>query len=395
MTPRALLLLIVFIESFATIQVERGIYFFSSERLGFSEPMNLALALAFGLLYVGGALVSHRLSARFGEKRVALAAVGGQLLAHALLALAPVPWAVLVGNTLVGLFNGLKWPVLESYVAAGHTPTTAARAVGRFNLAWASAVPLSLLAAGPAIDYAPSALFVLAGSLNVLTLLLLLPLPARCTHLPDEHPERPRDAVLRLYRGLLASSRWMLLCSYSMAFIVAPLVPAVFASLGVDVEWATGLSGLLDVMRVLAFAVLGAWAGWHRRRSPIVAATLALPLGFALILFGASVPLVLLGEVLFGLSMGMIYYAALYYAMVVKNAAVEAGGAHEGLIGGGFALGPLLGLLAAALARPTGSIALGLLVAVGPLYVLTALAAVRAMGGGARGGAGMNADERG
>ncbi len=47
---------------------------------------------------------------------------------------------------------------------------------------------------------------------------------------------------------------------------------------------------------------------------------------------------------MFGIAGGMTYYAALYYAMVMKNAAVEAGGAHEGLIGSGLMVGPVIGL---------------------------------------------------
>jgi hypothetical protein len=52
--------------------------------------------------------------------------------------------------------------------------------------------------------------------------------------------------------------------------------------------------------------------------------------------------------------MATIYTGALYYAMEVGQADVDAGGAHEALIGLGYALGPGCGLLAA------GSIAAGL-----------------------------------
>ena len=41
----------------------------------------------------------------------------------------------------------------------------------------------------------------------------------------------------------------------------------------------------------------------------------------------------------------MTYYAALYYAMSVGRAKVDAGGTHEALIGGGYMFGPLVGLM--------------------------------------------------
>jgi hypothetical protein len=42
--------------------------------------------------------------------------------------------------------------------------------------------------------------------------------------------------------------------------------------------------------------------------------------------------------------LGGIYTGALYYVMEVGASEVEAGGTHEALIGGGYTLGPLIGL---------------------------------------------------
>ncbi len=65
----------------------------------------------------------------------------------------------------------------------------------------------------------------------------------------------------------------------------------------------------------------------------------------------------------------MVYYSSLYYAMIVKNASVEAGGGHEGLIGAGFALGPVAGLVGVALQPALGSAVLGMVLGVGPVFV--------------------------
>ena len=50
------------------------------------------------------------------------------------------------------------------------------------------------------------------------------------------------------------------------------------------------------------------------------------------------------GELIFGGAAGFAYTAALYYALLAENASVDAGGAHESLIGIGIGLGPLSGL---------------------------------------------------
>src|SRR4051794_37696744 len=56
---RTLVLVLSFVESFGTILLERGIYFFTHERLHYSDTQNLALAAGFGATYGAGAWVSH------------------------------------------------------------------------------------------------------------------------------------------------------------------------------------------------------------------------------------------------------------------------------------------------------------------------------------------------
>jgi hypothetical protein len=49
------------------------------------------------------------------------------------------------------------------------------------------------------------------------------------------------------------------------------------------------------------------------------------------------------GLVIYGVGMGLTYYAALYYSLAVGHAAVGAGGMFEALIGLGSCVGPLVG----------------------------------------------------
>jgi MFS family permease len=365
----ARLLVITFVQSFATTLIERGLYFFSHDRLLFSDAQNLGLALGFGAAYAVGAVTSQRISSRLSEKRLLVLAILGQMLTQAALVAWPAPVTVAALNTLLGGLMGLMWPVVESYVSAGRTPADQAATVGRFNLSWAGAVPLGLVAAGPIIRLWAPSLFAAAALLNLLSLVLVLPLERRPVHLAPDHPERPMLTAMLRYRGLLASSRWLMMSSYSLMWTLAALLPHAFAKLQVDVQAATALSGLLDVFRMMAFLVLQIYVGWHNRGSPLVAAMFILPAGFFLALYGPTVPAVLAGELLFGLAAGTVYYAALYYAMVVKNAAVEAGGAHEGIIGSGFVIGLLAGLVGDSLAAPLGGALAGMAAGMGPVIL--------------------------
>jgi MFS family permease len=336
---------LAFVESFATVLLQRGLYFYTHDALGFDDTKNLWLALASGVAYIVGAVSSHRVSERLGERRLLLGSVAGLLTLHLLLTQSRSLWLLLGAFPAIGLLQGIKWPVIESFLSAGLTPQELVRTLGRYNVTWALSVPIGLVAAGQLITGAfPGALFAAAAGFNALAIALALPLPERPEHLPDVHPARPSEDELSRMPLLLSSARWCMLLSYALLFLLAPLMPAVFAALGVEVGKATTAAGLLDIARLVCFAWLGAQVGWRGRALPHVAAIVALPIGFLLVLFGKTLLWVLLGEALFGLAAGFVYMAALYYALLLKNASVDAGGAHEGLIGLGFALGPLAGL---------------------------------------------------
>lgn len=376
MDRRHRLILITFIESFGTVMLERGLYFYTHGKLGFSEAANLWLALAFGIVYVAGAMASHPVAERFGERRALVWTIIVSALMHLSLVVWRGPVMLAVMFPLIGLINGLKWPIVESYVSAGMTPRNTLRILGRFNVSWAGAVPLAVAASGPLVEYAPWLLFAGPVAINLVTLYLIRRLRPRPMHLPHDHPERLSDSQTARYRALVTSGRWSLLGSYAMLFLLAPLMPRIFADLGLNVQQATNLASLLDVVRVSAFALLGWLTIWHGRVLPLVGVLIVLPGAFFMVLFGQSVPVVLLGELLFGAGSGLTYFAALYYAMVVKNASVDAGGVHESLIGMGFALGPAVGLIGLTLADFAGGYVQGMLLGVGPMLVICAAGAL-------------------
>ena len=169
---------------------------------------------------------------------------------------------------------------------------------------------------------------------------------------------------------LLVASRWMMLGAYISMCVIAPLAPRIFDNLGCSPEISPAASGVLDVMRLAAFIGLGLYQGWRGQARWLGATMLALPAGFFMIVLGPNITVVLIGELLFGFALGMSYSSALYCAMVVKEAAVDAGGGHESMIGLGFLIGPLAGLLGEQLSASTGSYALGYAAAMGPVLLV-------------------------
>lgn len=377
---RRVVLGLSFVESFGTILLERAVYFFSQQRLNYSETENLMLALLFGATYTLGAARSHWLSHRLGERAAIALTLVGLLAFHGLLVLAPGGTVFPIAFAVIGLLEGAKWPIIESYVAAGLDPEAQQRAVGQFNVCWASAVPLAIALAGPLIASGlPSALFALATLLNVISLLLLPRFPPRVQHMEASHPSRPLGPALDRYRTLLSSSRWAMLASYALMFLLAPLLPEVFRRLGCSVQRATFWASCMDAVRLATFACLALFRGWHGRSLPLLLASLGLPLAFCAIVFGSALPGVVLGEVVFGVLAGISYYAALYYALVVQNASVDAGGAHEQLIGFGLVIGPMIGIVGHALAGAGASYRAGILGAAAPIVALCWFGSLRAL----------------
>lgn len=369
-----------FMESAATILIERAIYFFSHERLGYSEAQNLGLALLFGAAYTLGAARSHALARRLGDRRALCTLIVLLLVLHVVMAFAPAGALLVLTFASVGVLEGAKWPIVESYVGAGLSPEQQLGAVGRFNVSWALAVPLAIAASGPLIASGwPAALFALAAFFNVIALALLAGWPAHAPHIDHGHPSRRDPEKLARYSSLLAASRWTMLAGYALMFLLAPLLPVVFQRLGRPVTEATFWASCMDAVRLCTFAVLAAMPGWHGRSGPLWLAALGLPLGFCAVLASPSIAVVLAGELVFGVLAGVTYYAALYYAIVVQNAAVDAGGGHEGLIGLGLTLGPALGLLGDWLSRDGNNPFIGIALAAAPLILACWFGALRAL----------------
>ncbi len=339
------LFIVTFLESLGGTLIQRGVYFYAHENLGFSQNQNLWLAFGFGVAYIVGALTSHGAAQRLGERRLLLACLLGLLALHGLLALYRAPWLIVSAVLATAALQGLKWPVVESYVSAGRSPRQLLPLLGRYNVTWATAGFVAMGVTGLILGTRiPALFFWIPALLNVVCLLLSLSLPAAPVHLDHAHPERPAPAELDAIRALLGSARWSMTGSYALLYVVAPLMPTLLAGLALPVTLATPVASILDAVRVVAFGVFGALSGWHGKRLPLWLTMGALPIAFLLIVLGNSLPLVIMGEILFGIAAGFSYTAALYYALVADNASVDAGGAHEGLIGIGLGLGPLSGL---------------------------------------------------
>ena len=387
-SPLWAVLAFTFLNSISGGVVTTGFAFLAKSAYGFTTTQNYALGLLQGITYIIGALavgpVLRRLVARWDWLTgravliilmfvlaagcflpLAVAALGAtdtppiQGLPEGTTAPASGAWTLWTLIALYSLLTGVLWPMVESFLSGGRAGKSLGSTVGKFNIVWSGALVVSFVAMAPLVEPRPLEVVAGAGVVHLVSLLLLPFFRRDPGHHADYTPE-PHPPV---YADLLAVLRLQLPASYIVFSALSPYLPTAFAQLGIETKWHTPIAAIWLFTRTITFLILQLWHGWHGRwATPIIGGVLLLA-GFAAAILAqpifspdvtapspeTALPVLIAGLTVFGVGMGTIYAAALYYAMEVGSAKVDAGGVHEALIGVGFGGGPACGLIAAGL----------------------------------------------
>ncbi len=367
-----------FIFSLATILLQRGVFFYTQYELGMNDSQNLFLALAVGITYIAGAQLSHKFWENVGPRRSIFILVALQLVLPLIAFFFAKSATVSIVVVLYSFFNGMTWPVAESYASAGLDEKQSSKSIGIYNLCWSTAVPVSVWMSGALISGFKNGIFLACGIIVLFAMALVFFLPKVIPHhvsVPDDG-EKDEDEKVIAYddmKRMLLSSRWSMGFSYALMQILTALLPGKFHAAGISVAMATIYAGFVDASRTLAFLLMSSTHWWHGKKTLLVLVSLTLAIGFCTCMFGDMIPLVLSGEIVYGLAAGFAYYSALYYAMILSKASVGAGGSHESVIGAGFTVGPIVVIAGKQIACISGlSIAAGLAFGVVPM-ILTAV----------------------
>jgi MFS family permease len=367
-TPLLAVMLFTWVNSLGSGIVTTGYSFLADSTYGFTPEQNYWLGLMQGVVYIAGALAVGPLLGRMLLRLSWLstrAVLAGVMLSLAALCALPIvaahsagleqsSWSlwILIGG--YSTLTGVLWPIVESYLAGGRADAVLRRATGWFNVVWSSALVAAFWAMGPLKKEYSLELVFGVGVAHIACLALL---PAFSRN-PAAHATESHEPAPPIYASLLSVFRIQLVASYVVYSALTPILPSICEALGLKDHWETPIVSVWLAGRVLTFAVFQRWHGWHGRWSTVGWGAGLLVLGFASAVLaapiaraaGAELGLVALvaGLATFGVAMGVVYSAALYYAMAVGSAAVDAGGKHESLIGLGYGGGPVCGLLAGA-----------------------------------------------
>ena len=333
--------------SAGTSVIWNGLPFIAKQQYDFSEAKNLALYLFIGLVYISGALSAGKLTKaieRYCSPRTLLAVL---LLTQTIVCMTPIisvgQWTIWLAGGVLGVCSAWMWPIVESFLVAGRHGREMRRIIGWWNMVWMISVAGTMFAMAPLMEGNASMVIVGLGGMFGLATFVLIVFPKS----PAIHDiETSSREVPQSYNKLLSGVRILLPMSYVINGTLAPLLPFVLTNLAIETFWQTPAVATWMIARVGMTAIMWRYEGWHGKWSILWMAIIAMAVGFVCIFTASGLPMLFAGLIIFGGGMGVTYYAGLYYAMAVGRARFDAGGTHEALIGTGYAVGPLAGLIA-------------------------------------------------
>ncbi len=328
------------------------VYFLMRDQFGFDNKRNLAFAAAMGLIYVFSAWQAGRFAQRYGYftalkvgfiVMILSLAVGSQLNSVS---------GVVLASAFFTIGQCFLWPTIEALVSEGEDARGLPRAVGTYNVVWASTNALGLFGGGTLVEkFGFKTLFYLPVVLLLAQLVLTFWLEKHAQDIarisqqtpapaPAPDPNRPSRAKA----GAFLRMAWL---ANPFAYIAintfVPLLPGLAARFQLTPMLAGFTCSLWGFVRLGTFFALWFWTGWHYRFRWLVTAFATLIIVFAVILTAPNLAVLLVAQVFFGAAIGLIYYSSLFYSMDASEAKSEHGGIHEAAIGLGNFAGPATG----------------------------------------------------
>ncbi|WP_428940247.1 hypothetical protein [Fontivita pretiosa] len=347
-----------------------GIFFFTSVRFGWSLWQNLMLSAAMGALYTLSALSAHPLTQRFGRIGPLTACFVVMSVATLVAAAIPTPLVVTIVLLIDITLGTVCWPILENLVCAGQIPPQElSRRLSIYNLVWAGISVAIVAVNGLIIEHWPAGVFVVSVLASGLAGLIAwfggvdVSAAGDSSELSSGRHADPEPQLLRQRLTALWLARVSVPAMYVVTFALAAMMPLLPLVQSYRPAMQTVLCSVWLAVRWVAFLALGATTFWHTRPRLLLGAAAALLVAFVLITVRPSELLpgmtagaevidlagLILGQVLLGITTGLIYMASLYFGMVLTEGSARSGGYHEAMIGIGMTLGPATALATQAL----------------------------------------------
>lgn len=322
------------------------IFFLFRDRHGFGDLGNLGVAALMGLVIALASWKGGKFAQRRGCFRAMYSGLFGMILALSVGACfpqLPVQIAVLV---VWAAAQFMVWPALESLMTEGASGSDRAHLVGVYSVVWATCSALSYFFGGGLFERLGSgSIFWLPPVIHVLQVAVLWGIARTPSQAPQfvapppavEHGPCPRS----FQRMAWIANPFACVA----AFTLLAMIPGLARKMGLSTTMAGLFCSIWFFARLAAFVVMWRWPGWHYRFRWLLAGYVLLIIGFVTVLTADGLLRLGAGQVAFGLAVGSLYYASLFYSMDVGEARAEQGGIHEAMMGAGNFIGPGVGAL--------------------------------------------------
>jgi MFS family permease len=350
MTVRNFKTSILVIEGFnaiATTLYFYYLYFFMQEKFGFGAVANLTLAAVLGLVNAIAAFYGGR----FAQRHSCMTSLRVGFLIMSSILFAGSQLDSLAAHVVVAIvaITGMcfTWPALQALVSEKEPPNSLQKYVGFYNFTWASGSAIAYFSGGAMIEALGlrSVLLIpaLIHLLQFATTFFLKPSgsPAADNVQHSAAAKPPRNAGLFLKMAWVANP-----FAYLAINTIIAINPTLAKHLNLSGKWAGIVCSVWFFVRAASFVLLWLWPKWHYRFRWLIGAYVGLLTSFAAILLFPVLWVLILAQIVFGLSVGLIYYSSLFYSMDASESKAASGGIHEAAIGAGCCAGPAIGATA-------------------------------------------------
>jgi predicted MFS family arabinose efflux permease len=338
----------------ATSYFGNYIFFLLRDRFDFGNLGNLSASALGGFVYMFASWQGGRFAQRFGYFTALKTGFGGMAACVTLGMLFPsLVTALLV---LVGWMGTMcfTWPTLEALVSDGVSDDDLPKNIGIYNVVWSGASAAMYFIGGTLYEVlGHDSIFWLPPLIHGVQFLIVLGLGKNPVHIPPAVPATAASHSTEAAaftqpvspRTFLRMAWFAIPFSYIGITTVVAIIPALAKTLELSTAQAGIFCSIWMFVRTGAFIVLWQWTGWHYRFRWLLGGFVGLTGSFSLLLLSHNLALLVAAQLVFGVSIGLIYYSSLFYSMDVGETKGEHGGLHEAMIGAGTCLGPAVGAL--------------------------------------------------
>jgi MFS family permease len=248
------------------------------------------------------------------------------------------------------------WPPMEALMSEGEPPSRLQGLVGLYSCSWAGCSALAYFSGGAILDhYDLRSIFFVPSGIFVGLLFFLFWFERQVKRQPplatvDQHPLLHAvggDSASPIAPATFLKMAWL---ANPMAYLLINTVVSTIPSLAQRYHFNSTQAGFACsawlFARAASFFLLRLWPNWHYRFRFLAIGYGAMVISFAAMLIVQNLVVLIISQLVLGLTVGLMYYSSLFYSMDVGETKGEHGGIHESAIGLGSGTGPAVAALA-------------------------------------------------